>query len=597
VDQRRIARRISFTPIAVALVVASAAAWQTPLTQFVGGTGDIVGFAVDAAGDVNGDGFPDLLVGAPRAVTAAGINDGVAWIASGRFLATGVGPARIHTWDGTPNLALTPSRFGHALAGGRDVDRDGVRDVVVGSPNDDTGGISGGSVSVFSGASGARIGFFTSGPYQLHGTSVAFAGDVNGDGWVDVLGGAPVSDSTFGVAYAHAHVYSGEWMARTAAGQTPVTTAELHDIVGLYNHDDFGASVASIGDLDGDGRDDFAVGGKRVGAANGGYVAIYRGGTTVPFVVVHGETVHDSFGGALADLGDLDGDGLHELAVGAWADDIGATNSLEGSVTVLRGAWLLATGFGNPPVGPRDLWRRSGSAVYAFYGSWMTAVGDLDGDGASEVAVGAPQGGSATATGNGYVEVVSGRTGTLLFRSDGATFSGEFGRGIAGPGDIDGDGRSDVAIGAPYDGQGGASAGSIVVLRGFPIVGTPVCAANATVNSSGSVARLVTRGSTSQAIGALLLELSGAPSARPALFFRGTTTTLAPFGNGVRCAGGQIARLGVRFTEPNGSAVLNFDIGATAVGSTLVFQTWLEDAFAGGALFNTSDAVSIVVGP
>lgn len=594
---RSIVVDIPRTTLALAVLAAAAPARQTPLTEFLGAAGDIAGWAVEAAGDIDADGFPDLLVGAPRAITTGGTNDGVAWIASGRFLATGVGPTRIHTWDGNPNQTLTASRFGHTLAGGRDVDLDGVPDVVIGSPNDDSGGISGGSVSIFSGATGIRIGFEVASHYQILGTSVAFAGDVNGDGWVDVIGGAPVSDTTFGVAYAHVHVYSGEWMARTAAGLTPTTPAELHDIVGLYNHDDFGAAVAPIGDLDGDGLDDFAVGGKRVGSANGGYVAIYRGGTTVPFMVAHGTTIHDQFGSALADVGDLDGDGLHELAVGAWADDVGPANSLEGSVTVLRGAWLLATGLGSPFPGPRELWQRSGTAASSFYGSWVTAVGDLDGDGVSEVAVGAPQGGNSTPTGNGYVEVMSGRTGTLLFRSSGATFSGQFGRGIAGPGDIDGDGRSDVAIGAPYDGQGGTSAGSIVVLRGFPNVGTPICAANATANSSGSVARLVTRGSTSQAIGALLLELSGAPSARPALFFRGTTTTLAPFGNGVRCAGGQIARLGARFTEPNGTAVHPFDIGASTVGSTLVFQAWLEDAFAGGALFNTSDAVSIVVTP
>jgi len=202
---------------------------------------DIAGWAVEAAGDVNADGFPDLVVGAPRAITVGGTNDGVAWIASGRFLATGVGPARIHSWDGNPYQAQTPSRFGHTLAGGRDVDLDGVPDVVVGSPNDDSGGIMGGSVSVYSGATGARIGFEVASHYQLLGTSMAFAGDVNGDGWVDVIGGAPVSDTTFGVAYVHAHVYSGEWMARTAAGQTPVTPAELHDLVGLYNHDDCGA--------------------------------------------------------------------------------------------------------------------------------------------------------------------------------------------------------------------------------------------------------------------------------------------------------------------------------------------------------------------
>lgn len=198
-----------------------------------------------------------------------------------------------------------------------------------------------------------------------------------------------------------------------------------------------------------------------------------------------------------------------------------------------------------------------------------------------------------------YVDVVSGRSGELLFRTRGHTADMQCGRGSAGPGDIDVDvdGRPDVAIGKRYDTHGGTSSGSAIVVRGLPNVGTPVCAASATPNSSGSVARLVARGSASKAADAIFLELTGAPLTRPVRFLRGTTTTLVPFGNGVWCAGGQVVRIGRKTTDASGAANKLFRPTSIQVGSTLVFQAWLDDPLAGGAGFNASDAASLVLVP
>lgn len=377
----------------------------------------------------------------------------------------------------------------------------------------------------------------------------------------------------------------------------PVSPRELVSLTGLYNHSDFGIAVAPVGDLTGDGIDDFAVGAKGGGTKNGGYVAFYSGASTQPFVVVDASVQHEFYGSAIANAGDLDGDGMDELAVGAWGADEGPANSHEGRVDVPRGRWIRDTGWGIAPIVSREVWVRQGSEKYDLYGSTVTALGDLDGDGASEVGIGATQSLVGLSTGGGYVDVVSGRTGELLFRMRGATTDAQFGRGIAGPGDIDGDGRADVAIGLPFDVQGGTYSGSAIVVQGLPNVGTPVCAANATANSSGSVARLVARGSTSKTADAMFLELTGAPLTRPVLFLRGSTTTLVPFGNGVWCAGGQVVRIGRKTTDVSGAANKVFRPTAIQVGSTLVFQAWLDDPLAGGAGFNASDAASLVVVP
>jgi hypothetical protein len=417
---------------------------------------------------------PDLLVGSPRAVTSVGGPDGVVELRSGRHLATGLGAAVLRTWQGAPNVSLQRSRFGHAVAGGSDVDRDGVPDVVVGSPGDDQGGFDGGTVTVFSGATGGVLARFDRPAHQAFGSAVAFAGDVNADGWIDVLAGAPVNDSTFGTAYGRVHVFSGEWIARTAAGQAPATPMELFARDGDWNHDDYGSSVAPLGDLDGDGRGDFAVGAKRGGPNAGGYVHVFLGGSALPSVTIPVGSFADFFGFAIADAGDVDGDGLHELAVGAWGRDDGSgANTSHGAVELVSGAWMRASALGVPPAGPRAAWTHLGTATWDFLGTAIAAVGDLDGDGASEVAAAATQGSYDPPLGVSYVDVLSGRTGVRLFVLRGTHVEGLFGLGIAGVGDLDLDGRPDLAVGAPRDAAGGTDAGSVAIVRGFPSIGTP----------------------------------------------------------------------------------------------------------------------------
>lgn len=589
---------IRITALVVAALGTSSAlaARQTPLAEFQGLPGDYAGFAIARAGDVDNDGFQDVLVGVPRALTSSGLQGGSVWLTSGRYLVTGVGAPRIHRWEALPNGGQSQPRFGHALASA-DIDLDGVPDVIVGSPREDSGGSDAGSVRVFSGATGGQLASFSGTPHQAYGWSVAVAGDVNGDGWVDILAGAPLYDTTFGTAYGRVYVLSGEWIARTGAGLNPSTQPTLTTILGNWNHDDLGQAVAPFGDLDGNGLADFVVGADHGGPLNGGYFGVVMNGASTMFVQVTGSAPSEHFGSALAACGDVDGDGIQDLLVGAWGSAAnGPAGSQRGRVEMIRGAWLLATGSGLPPTVSRSVWARPGESDFDLYGWRVTAVGDLDLDGAQDVAVSAVQFNQALPPRPGFVDVLSGRDGHLLFRTFGATPGALFGNGLAGVGDIDGDGQPDLGIGAPTDAVGGAYAGAVRVVRGFPEISTQACP-SATANSTGAVAHMVARGSASASDAALFLELTQAPPSRPVVFFRGNSSTQVPFGNGVRCVGGSLLRFGATTIGSNGALVRAFDLAAQPVGSSFVVQAWFDDAFAGGAGFNTSDAAWVTVAP
>ncbi|GAB5536793.1 MAG: hypothetical protein Rubg2KO_30420 [Rubricoccaceae bacterium] len=279
------------------------------LTLMGAALGDKLGSSVSSAGDINADGYGDIIVGASSA-------------------ASGVGQAYVYfggpTADATADLTLTGEaagdRFGGSVASAGDVNGDGYGDVIVGAYRNNTGGSDAGRAYVYFGgpdpsdfgATTADLAFTGLAQNDNFGTSVSSAGDVNSDGYADVLVGASLNDAG-GLNAGSATLYLG--------GATPNATADLTLIgSGGYN---FGFSVSSAGDVNGDGFADFIV-----GALNVGQAYVYFGGPTADAtadLTLTGKATGDAFGSSVSSAGDTNGDGRADVMVGAYfSDDIGA---------------------------------------------------------------------------------------------------------------------------------------------------------------------------------------------------------------------------------------------------------------------------------
>ena len=250
----------------------------------------------------------------------------------------------------------------------------------------------------------------------------------------------------------------------------------------LANGDRFGSSVANMGDLDGDGVADLAVGAitDDTGGADRGAVHILfmnasgtvKSSTKIASATGGGPTLanNDLFGNSVANVGDLDGDGVTDLAVGARADDTGG--AYRGAVHILflsasgtvKASTKIASGTGGGPT----------LANNDYFGNSVTNVGDLDGDGVTDLAVGAvldDTGGgdrgaahilflNASGTVKSSTKIASGTGGgPTLANSD------LFGSSVANLGDLDGDGVTDLAVGASGDDTGGTTRGAVHLLR------------------------------------------------------------------------------------------------------------------------------------
>ena len=276
-------------------------------------------------------------------------------------------------------------------------------------------------------------------PGDRLGMAVAAAGDVTGDGLADLVVGAPYADPAGGS--------SGRATLLSGASGSIVLALE-----GTAGGDLAGCAVAGVGDASGDGVPDLLVGarGHDAGGANAGRAFLVSGAVGAVLWSVDG-TAGDNLGNAVCGLGDVDGDGLGDVAVAAWNADPAGSNS--GAVRVLSGA----TG--------ALIRAHAGESTYDFFGSAVASAGDVDGDGVGDLVVGASWSDFA-GSGAGSAYVYSGATGAQLLVLRGLAPGDAFGAAVAGAGDVDGDGRADVAVGAPGADASGASSGSATIFSG-----------------------------------------------------------------------------------------------------------------------------------
>jgi len=406
------------------------------LYQKDGAAFDQFGWSVAGAGDVNGDGKADFIVGAPNASPGGLSSAGSAYIYSG---ATGLLLFR-------KKGAAAGDHFGYSVAGAGDVDGDGKADFIVGAYWADPGGRNNaGSAYLYSGADGSllfqkdgAVGGFPIGD-QL-GNSVAGAGDVNGDGKADFIVGAYSARGDKGSAY----LYSGA------------------DGLLLFQKDGaalevFGKSVAGAGDADGDGKTDFIVGAYWAdpdGRLDAGSAYLYSGATGALLYQKNGAAAGNRLGKSVASAGDVNGDGRADFIIGAFWADPGGRNAA-GSAYLYSGA----TG--------ALLFQKDGTAAGDQLGISVAGAGEVDGDGRADFIVGAYLADPSGRFNAGSACLYSGATGALIFQKDGTAAGDQLGISVAGAGDVNGDGKADFIVGAPNADLGGiVDAGSAYVYAG-----------------------------------------------------------------------------------------------------------------------------------
>ena len=471
--------------------------------SFLGGAGERAGEVLAAIDDLDGDGLPEVAIGAPQ----AGADDserGRVYLVFGSTLAAGgtLGPEDA---DVTLEGDVDDDRFGSWVASAGDVDGDGRGDLVAAAPRSDLNGFGSGVVHLFSGASLAAASGTTragaAGEAWLGGVGggvgVAGAGaggDVDDDGLGDLLLGASLSDAG-GADAGRAYVFLGSTIAAGPAeggedvgpcarlGGFSVCDADL--IYTGENPDDLvGSSVAGVGDLDDDGLDDVLIGapGSDFNTTDGGLVAVVFGDDLGAAVLAGTSTLtlssasmflvgsaFDARAGRTLAAGDIDGDGVPDLFAGGCRPRTGVEPG-PAFLHVWSGASVAA---GPQSVALAARFERDPKSGAGFCS--VAPAGDLDGDGRVDVVLGDHVATRVSPTDAGAVSVFlsggieAGALPTVLDADHG--FWGEergdrAGWSVAGAGDVDGDGGDDLLVAASRNGEGGEDAGKVYVLRG-----------------------------------------------------------------------------------------------------------------------------------
>ncbi len=405
-----------FPAIRVSLIALSFFAWGTltapaysaqatgfGVDHWIDGPRQDVGFGqVSGVGDVNNDGYDEFMIGAPNAAPGGVQNAGSV------FIYSGFSRRIIHQIDGTEVNQF----LGRTLSRAGDVNADGLDDIVIGSPYSTVGGkANAGTATIYSGLDGSVLYRFKGSAINQHfGRSVSQAGDINADGYADII---------VGTLTHNAYIYSGATGNLIYSPTPPYAWINAHTVTGG-------------GDLNGDGFDDFAISHplqSGTGAPDG-IVFAYSGadGSLLYEFAAPGSNIN--FGGAICFAGDVNADGNADLLVAApgdpnvWgAGSIRVYSGLDGSV----------------------LHNIDGTHANQAFGDSISRAGDWNKDGYDDFLVGS---GRVLSSLNGKVELFSGATGSKLYMLEPADDS-NIGNSISYIGDMNGNGHPNCIAGAP----------------------------------------------------------------------------------------------------------------------------------------------------
>jgi hypothetical protein len=398
-----------------------------------------IGHSVDFVGDVNGDGFDDLLIGAPGDSTVA----------------SGVGAAYlVFGTDG-------PTAF---------VDLDSL-----------------------DGSDGTVIlGELTFYDTPHAGFVVSGAGDINGDGFEDFVVGAPYAFN-FGVSYTTSGsvyvVFGTDTGLPATLDLATLDGSDGFKLLGSFLDDEAGFSADSLGDVNGDGFDDLIVGSPGYGLDSGAAYVVF--GSAAGFAAsqaldaitsgtggfrILGQYAGDQFGVSVAGLGDMNGDGIADFIVGtSHADNGGDLNA--GRMYVVYGANGLSSVDLNSVIGGTGGFLIQPETGYQYVGAALSSAGDVNGDGIDDILIGAKNvygtdgaayvvfGVDGGVAGIDLADIANGIGGFRITNQDLPFSDTQLGRAVAA-GDINGDGFDDIIVGAPYSDEGGLDSGSSFVFFG-----------------------------------------------------------------------------------------------------------------------------------
>jgi len=455
--------------VACLAALAAGARSQMDVTELEGfTTGWRFGYTLAPAGDLDQDGTPDFLASALGS-SAFGPYTGQVYRISGKTQA-------VLGWE---TGASANAHYGEALAGGVDVNKDGWPEYMVGSPYEDVNGIpQSGGVRMYSGKTNQLwFNWWGNAVDAELGRSVGWAGDWDGDTWQDVVVGA-MGGKNQGTATGYVRIFSGK------------NGATLATFYGQTEGELFGYQSCVVGDWDGDTLPDVAASAPsyKVNGVTVGRVDVRSGADGSTLASWTGTDEPGFFGQSMARIGDVNWDGKDDLLIGAPAP-------LKPGRVVVKLAGTGATWF-----------EREGEDPTEMLGASVAVTGDVNKDGTPDFMAG----GTFSSDG-GLARVYSGWSGEVLWSTMEAYAPGDlFGTAVLDVGDLDGDGWTELAVGAAGDDTNGTDAGSVRLITAAhrqPDLGF----------GGPGAAELEIYGMPLKSGGSASFRLTGAPAAQPAL--------------------------------------------------------------------------------
>jgi hypothetical protein len=423
------------------------------------------GCSASTAGDVNGDGYDDVVAGAHH-YSNGQTYEGRAYLYYGS--ATGLSATPAWTVESNQYAAY----MGRSVSTAGDVNSDGYSDVLVGAYMYDGGQSDEGRISVYY---GSDTGLNTTADWiaesnQTDGrmNTARTAGDVNGDGYSDIIVGAYHYDDGQDQE-GWAFVYHGSPTGLDANGTRPSGSPANADWTAQSNQAgaQFGRCLGTAGDVNGDGYSDVIVGARYYdnGQSNEGMAFVYHGSATglsaTPNWTAEGDQAGAVFGQAVNTAGDVNGDGYADVIVGAYGYDNEQENA--GRAYVYYGS--------SSGLQSQADWMTEGDQANAYFGISVSTAGDVNGDGYSDVIVGATRyDNGQTDEGRAFVYYgASSGPDTIADWTDESDQPGaSFGFAVNTAGDVNGDGYSDIIVGARYYDNGQTDEGAVFVYHGSP---------------------------------------------------------------------------------------------------------------------------------